>query len=925
MRGSTFLLMTIVASTAGCGGGAPPAPGPVDQAMASPDLPSVPDLATNADLAAIDLEEGDLAVPDEGIDLAAPDGTAGDLATIDTAIPSCDGTPKSCGAPGACVDCSMSTVGTACVKGACGCVTSADCPAGSACDPVTATCSTSCAGGLLCNGGCCDGMKCLPGTDASACGADGGGCVACAGGTPTCAAGLCTASCNVGGVGMPGVCGKGFCCNAQNQCTSVANAACGPDGAACADCSKSANGPLCLDGGSCGCRSQADCPTGQACKDGGCSTVCDANSPCNGGCCASGSCAPGTAPAACALGGAQCGSCAGNPAGTACVAQNGKTACGCLAPSDCAVGQACDPATHTCGAKCSQMNPCNGGCCSAAQNGTCQVGSDGGACGATGGVCVNCALAAGGKVCKPVAGGGQCGCDSLGDCPPASSACTNGTCDTSCSPQKPCQSGCCSNGTCAIGTTVGACGASGACADCTMGNAGLACRAGQACGCDKPGDCPMGLSCNLGTHLCETSCNVNQPCNGGCCSAAQNGTCVPGSSGSACGGGGALCVDCTLNKLGHSCIAGACGCAGPADCGALQACDPNAMKCTSACGANQLCNGGCCQAGTCAAGTANSACGGDGNACAACQGATPTCVNAACSAQCGGPNDGTCGQGNCCSNGACVPGNAQSACGYTGACRDCTNQSTGTRCIAPQNSTDWTCGCLAKTDCLAANPGSGITGYACDTVNQSCTSLCGIAGLTTCNGGCCSGPNGQCRAGNADTSCGINGGYCTNCASSCNPGPKCNAMTGGCGCTSAGGQCNTFTPCFQNGANRFGCNLAASSCCVPGIYSFKDNGNPAGCCTGQSMNGSCTCLLQGAPTGNPAEPWACCSLTVDGNGNCQCLGTGTKVDFGIGPEPRACCSNRASGSNCVCSPVGGTCQANAGCCAPATCQNGVCK
>src|SRR5579859_5241755 len=72
------------------------------------------------------------------------------------------------------------------------CSTYLDCPVHEACDPTSHTCSTSCAGNLLCNSGCCNGTSCEDGTKVSACGSTGGACVACGGDTPTCAAGECT-------------------------------------------------------------------------------------------------------------------------------------------------------------------------------------------------------------------------------------------------------------------------------------------------------------------------------------------------------------------------------------------------------------------------------------------------------------------------------------------------------------------------------------------------------------------------------------------------------------------------------------------------------------------------------------------------------------------------------------------------------------
>src|SRR5256885_260245 len=59
----------------------------------------------------------------------------------------CDNTPKSCGPPGACVDCTNNLAGNQCVNNACGCNSAADCPMGTACDPNAHTCGASCANG----------------------------------------------------------------------------------------------------------------------------------------------------------------------------------------------------------------------------------------------------------------------------------------------------------------------------------------------------------------------------------------------------------------------------------------------------------------------------------------------------------------------------------------------------------------------------------------------------------------------------------------------------------------------------------------------------------------------------------------------------------------------------------------------------------
>jgi hypothetical protein len=220
------------------------------------------------------------------------------------------------------------------------------------------------------------------------------------------------------------------------------------------------------------------------------------------------------------------------------------------------------------------------------------------------------------------------------------------------------------------------------------------------------------------------------------------------------------------------------------DCQALQACDLSVGKCGSACGggSQSACSGGCCQAGTCAAGTANGACGASGGACVACVGGTPTCGGGVCTAACGAQGDGTCAGGFCCSAGACVDGSQPASCGYSGACADCRSSAAGMRCETGSGNGPWFCGCDGASDCAVADPGNGTAGQACDTGLKQCTSQCGAAALTPCNGGCCSSTNGTCRAGARDDACGGSGAMCVDCVASCGPGPIClNASS--CGCT----------------------------------------------------------------------------------------------------------------------------------------------
>jgi hypothetical protein len=86
--------------------------------------------------------------------------------------------PTTCGP--SCLDCTSSSAGHACLDGACGCNTSADCPTNMACDPTKHICSINCDGTTApCNRGCCSGTRCVTGETQSACGYNGGVCATC--------------------------------------------------------------------------------------------------------------------------------------------------------------------------------------------------------------------------------------------------------------------------------------------------------------------------------------------------------------------------------------------------------------------------------------------------------------------------------------------------------------------------------------------------------------------------------------------------------------------------------------------------------------------------------------------------------------------------------------------------------------------------
>ena len=163
---------------------------------------------------------------------------------------------------------------------------------------------------------------------------------------------------------------------------------------------------------------------------------------------------------------------------------------GCTASSECDAGEACDPATGSCGTRCGGGVTCNGGCCSGF---TCQSGTDAGACGRGGSACEICTTER--PLCSPA---GTCGCVRASECP-VGQACFEGSCGTKCSGGAPCNQGCCEGtkgfgtGTCVDGTEDLGCGNAGeACATCSGGCPAPVCVAtdgGGGCGCSTSGQC----------------------------------------------------------------------------------------------------------------------------------------------------------------------------------------------------------------------------------------------------------------------------------------------------------------------------------------------------------------------------------------------------------------------------------------------------
>ncbi|HEX6839436.1 MAG TPA: hypothetical protein VF334_22825, partial [Polyangia bacterium] len=167
--------------------------------------------------------------------------------------------------------------------------------------------------------------------------------------------------------------------------------------------------------------------------------------------------------------------------------------------------------------------------------------------------------------------------------------------------------------TCQPGTSQPVCGpVGGACTSCVGNATGTACLGSGACGCNSAADCAANHACDLSNHLCTTSCNANQPCNGGCCSSA--GSCAVGNSTGACGSTGGLCSTCATNTAcaSYSCNGSSCittyapsstqclppdpaNCLGGSNCTGISANCPSRMKtCTTCCKGDGTCTGLAC-------------------------------------------------------------------------------------------------------------------------------------------------------------------------------------------------------------------------------------------------------------------------------------------------------------------------------------------
>jgi hypothetical protein len=314
---------------------------------------------------------------------------------------SCDPVQRTCGT-GKCdaSNCSGCCVGDKCLQGdqnqACG-------DNGAACESCTIMaqiCRSNPGGGGRCEGtptcgpqncgGCCDGTKCVIGSDATACGKQGQACTNCAATGKQC---IPQGQPNERTCQTPVTCNAGNCagCCVGNDCViATTPAACGKGGQACKACAmnESCNSGICTPQANCGPGNCAGCCVGaDICAVGSQNTACGVagtqclncaglGQVCQGGACQQPACGPGN--------------CAGCCSGNTCVLGTQNNACGQNGAQcdDCnPSGQVCQG--RQCKTKCTAANCA--GCCT--QTNACALGFTNSACGSGGATCTNCTAA----------------------------------------------------------------------------------------------------------------------------------------------------------------------------------------------------------------------------------------------------------------------------------------------------------------------------------------------------------------------------------------------------------------------------------------------------------------------------------------------------------------------------------------------------
>jgi hypothetical protein len=249
----------------------------------------------------------------------------------------------------------------------------------------------------------------------------------------------------------------------------------------------------------------------------------------------------------------------------------------------------------------------------------------------------------------------------------------------------------------------------------------------------------------------------------GCCD--RSGVCRLGTEVRACGSAGGECFDCEARGLDE--------------------CLKNSRVCgkrNGGCGPEN-CTGCCTADGRCLPGTEIVACGSAGESCAFCDVNEECAVLGADSRSVCVPKEDRCGLSNCegCCNaaGACVKGNASSACGSGG--RACSVCDTGSACVD-----------TGETEMFVCQPISG----------------CGPANCS----GCCIGD--ICAIGTQQNACGKGGEQCRNCGSG-TPSKTCNAgacVASTCGPANCAGCCRPDGTCDTLGITNDSCGQGGDLC-----------------------------------------------------------------------------------------------------------------
>ncbi|HUB06896.1 MAG TPA: hypothetical protein VMB50_07845 [Myxococcales bacterium] len=467
----------------------------------------------------------------------------------------------------------------------------------------------------------------------------------------------------------------------------------------------------------------------------------------------------------------------------------------------------------------------------------------------------------------------------------------------------------------------------------------------------------LSLSCGGTSAPCSPACLAGWTCVDGSCVTASGANSTTGSSldvlptGNSSSGGNSGSSPQTLGGTtgggttgAHAEASGGSTGAPPVGGSTGASCTPNcAGRCAGAddgCGSTcrtGSCHGCCDGNNECQPGDVPSACGGNGEACAACASGpclpgdagssaccvktpAPTCSTVTTPDGCGGSYAAVCqagetcyggicctpsctdkcpyasdgcggvcpvpatgnpgctydGKPGCCdSNGVCQPGSASSACGNGGACQECLG---GQSCNVNLQTTGLFACCV---------PGEGCP-ESCGDPNllDSCGNFCPVTG---CSHGCCDAA-GDCETGTADDACGSGGGTCTACnGNSCVAGIFGIQICGQCqdGQTrqiACDGSCGTQIDTCVNGGWQ-------SGSCVPNCGS--------GCCDASQTSPLCagtTTAACGSGNGTCVD----CNTLFNGHdqgyGLCQsgtcCLSKGAPIYSGT--PASACCSGSTS-------------------------------